>query len=83
MPFSHPESGEVLSSREDFEGALEELDARLSHIYRILRPIRVEWAVRFEPPKQPAPRYRTVTQEKVARCPRCGGSLESEGAAPK
>lgn len=83
MTFPHPETGELLDSREDFERALAAIDERLSEIYRLRRPIRREWAVRFEPPEQPAPRYRTLTQEKLARCPRCGERLESEGAAPK
>lgn len=78
MTFHHPETGELLDSREDFEAALEELDTRLSAIYRVLRPIRVAWADRFEAAEQPAARYRTQTQEKVARCPRCGGRLENE-----
>lgn len=76
MTFPHPETGELLDSREDFENAMIVLGKRLDDVYRVLRPIRQEWAGRFEPPEQPAPRYRTPTQEKVARCPRCNRRLE-------
>lgn len=78
MTFTHPETGEVLDSREDFEAALDALEARLASVYRLIRPIRSEWGARFNAPELPAPRYRTQTQEKVSLCPRCGGRIESE-----
>ncbi len=53
------------------------LEEQLSDIYRRLRPLRAEYAEAVPAPEMPAPRYRTVTQEKVARCPRCGGKLDA------
>jgi len=69
--FVHPETGEVLETREEFQAALAELDARLTPVYRLMRPIREEYAERFEVVLPPV-RSRTQIQEKVARCPRCG-----------
>jgi hypothetical protein len=81
VTFTHPETGELLDSREEFEQAIAEYDERLRPIYRARNEIRREWAERFEnETPQPRPRYRTEKQEKVARCPRCGGRLESETA---
>ena len=42
--------------------------------FRLRRALREAYAERFEP-VLPAPRYRSPTQEKVARCPRCGEKL--------
>lgn len=77
MTFTHPETGEVLDSREEFEAAIGELDDRLIPIYRLRNEIRREWGERFQGPELPPPRARTPTQEKVARCPRCGSRIEN------
>lgn len=68
---------------EDVKAALEEVEAELQHVYRRLWPLREAYAEQFPPAELPAPRNRTDKQRLVARCPRCGGPLESEGAAPK
>ena len=80
MTFAHPETGEVLDTREEFEAAIKELDERLTPIYRLRNSIRKEWGERFVGPDLPPPRARTPTQEKVARCPRCGGSINAPTA---
>lgn len=79
----HPENEIPLETHEDFVGAITWVEERLSPLYRVRANLREELAARFPPPELPAPRYRTQTQEKVARCPRCGGRLESEGAPSK
>ena len=73
--FIHPETGEVLATKEEFLAALMEEEERLSPIYRTRRILREGLVERFEAAEQPAPRYRTPTQEKVSRCPRCGGVI--------
>ncbi|HSC05467.1 MAG TPA: hypothetical protein VLD59_01420 [Steroidobacteraceae bacterium] len=70
--FVHPETGEVLATEQEWRAALEVLEERLTPIYRELRPLRAAYAERFPGPELPRRRYRTETQERVARCPRCG-----------
>lgn len=74
-PFAHPETGEVLETRDDFLEALNAIELRMSPMWVVRRKIREAFAERFEP-TLPSPVYRTTTQEKVARCPRCGSRLE-------
>jgi hypothetical protein len=74
--FVHPTSGEILESREEFDAAIAALEIELGLVYRALWPLREAVAERYPAAEQPAPRYRTSTQEKVARCPRCGGKVE-------
>jgi len=74
--FVHPTSGEILETKAEFDAAVAALEIELSLIYRALHPLREERAQRFEAAVLPAPRYRTSTQEKVARCPRCGTKIE-------
>ena len=81
--FVHPETGEVLETEAEWKAALNALEEKLAPIYRVRRTLREQYAERFPPPEQPAPRYRTPTQEKVARCPRCGGRLETETESRK
>ncbi len=76
--FAHPETGELLSTREDFNAALADIEERMAPLYRVRRLIRENAAERFNAPEMPAPRYRTAKQDLVARCPRCGGRLEDE-----
>lgn len=73
--FAHPETGEVLETKEEFLDALREIELRMSPMWVVRRRIREEYAERFDP-YLPARRNRTDRQEKVARCPRCGGDVE-------
>ena len=73
--FVHPETGEVLSTKDEFLEALNEVELRMSPMWVVRRKLREAYAERFEP-TLPSPVYRTVTQDKVARCPRCGSRLE-------
>ncbi len=78
-------------TQEDLKAALEEglkreiehAEEELAAVYRKLWPLRKRYAEMFQPAELPKARYRTDKQNLVARCPRCGGRLESEGAAPK
>lgn len=79
--YVHPETGEVLATEEEWRAALSAVEARLAPIFRLRRQLLTEHAVRFEGPALPPRRARTDTQEKVARCPRCGERLEREEAA--
>ncbi len=75
--FTHTESGEVLESQEAFLKSLSEIEERLAPLYRVRRAIREQYAEKFEP-VLPQARYRSHTQEKVARCPRCGAYPPTE-----
>ncbi len=78
--FCHPETNERLETQEEAMAALAWIEEQMAPYYRVRRNLR-DWATRRWPsPALPAPRNRTPTQEKVARCPRCGGRLESERA---
>ena len=79
----HPETGREVQTHEEFLEAITWVDERLSPLYRVRTSLREEMAERYPPPELPPARSRTATQEKVARCPRCGGRLESEGADSK
>jgi hypothetical protein len=76
--YIHPETGEVLATDKEWREALAAIEERLSPLYRLRRSLREEYAERFEGPELPPRRYRTDTQEKVARCPRCGQTYQSE-----
>ncbi len=69
------------TSPEELKTALEEAEAELAAVYRKLWPLREQYAEMFPPAELPKARYRTDKQNLVARCPRCGGRLESERAA--
>lgn len=73
-PFPHPETGVVLEEHEDFQVALLDVEARIAPLYRVRRALREELTKRFEP-VLPERRWQSMTQEKVARCPRCGGEV--------
>ena len=77
-PFFHPETGEIIETHEEFLDALHALEERLAPIYRYRARIREAMSERFPPAEMPEPRYRTQAQEKVARCPRCGGRIEDD-----
>lgn len=69
--FVHPETGEIIATREEWLAALTAVEERLAPIFRIRRELRQAFADRYEPVLPPR-RSRTETQEKIARCPRCG-----------
>lgn len=67
-----------METKAEFDAAIAALEIELGLIYRALHPLRDARAEHFDPPDLPAVRYRTSTQEKVARCPRCGTKIEGE-----
>jgi hypothetical protein len=70
----------VLATEEDWRAALAVVEEQLAPLYHVRRLLREEYFYRFSPPALPPPRYRTEKQEKIARCPRCGAKIKSEGA---
>jgi hypothetical protein len=60
--------------------ALEEAEAELQAAYRKVWPLREAYAEVTPPAALPARRNRTDKQALIARCPRCGGRLETEEA---
>lgn len=76
----HPETGEMLETPDEIAAALEALEERMRPLYRVRAMLREEFAELTETAAMPRPRDRTTTQEKVARCPRCGGRIKSEEA---
>lgn len=82
--FVHPETGEILEDEAAFTAALREIEERMAPLYRVRRELLAARSERFEAwaVHKLRRRERTETQEKVVRCPRCGGRLEEkEGAA--
>jgi len=79
--YVHPETGEVLATAEEWRAALVTVEEQLAPLFRLRRRLLMEHAVRFEGPELPPRRSRTETQERIARCPRCGQALESREAA--
>ncbi len=78
--YPHPVTGELLETKEEFLAAIAEEERKLGETYRVLWPLRDAHAAAFPPAELPRVRDRTATQEKVARCPRCGGKLIEEEA---
>lgn len=78
MTFTHPETGELLSSREDFQKALADVAERMQPLYRLRRELVRENAEHVIAAALPPPTRRTPTQEKVAHCPRCGGVIPND-----
>ena len=76
VPFHHPETGEILTTKDEFLDAMNAIELRMSPMWITRRQLREAFADRFEP-TLPSPVYRTVTQDKVARCPRCGSGLQA------
>jgi hypothetical protein len=72
--FSHPETGEVLESQDDFLHAIAEVEEKMQPFWKLRRALREAYAERYDP-ILPRPQSRSQTQERVARCPRCGGNL--------
>jgi hypothetical protein len=73
--FPHPETGELLSTKDEFIDAMNEVDLRMSPLWIVRRQLREEFSTRFDP-YLPTRRSRTDKQARVARCPRCGGRLD-------
>ena len=70
-----------LETQEQVMAALAWIEEQMAPWYRMRRRLRDFATRRWPPPKMPAQRrYRTEIQEKVARCPRCGGTYKDEGA---
>lgn len=69
------------TSPSDLKAALEAAEAELAEVYRRLWPLREAYAEAVPPAELPARRNRTDKQNAIARCPRCGGRLESERPA--
>ena len=74
--FVHPETGEVLATEEEWRAALTAVEERLAPLYRERRTLREAYADRFDTADMPERVRRTETQERVARCPRCGTPLQ-------
>jgi hypothetical protein len=70
----------VVQQPADLKTALEEAEAELQAAYRKVWPLREALAEVTPPAALPARRNRTDKQALIARCPRCGGRLESVGA---
>lgn len=75
--FFHPETGELLETQEQFIAVLSAIEEEIAPLYRLRRAIRDVYTARFEP-VLPEKRWQSMTQEKVASCPRCSGELRSE-----
>jgi chorismate mutase len=63
-------------SADEYRQQISEYDAKIGVLYRERRAVMEQFAEAF-PPSLPPPRYRTETQQRVARCPRCGSKLET------
>ncbi len=66
----------------EYRSQLNRLEEQLTVVYRERRKLQ-ELFADDHPPVLPPPRYRTDHQAKVARCPRCGGRLDSETEGAK
>ncbi len=61
----------------EYREQLNRLEEQLTAVYRERRRLQELFAA-DHPPVLPPARYRTATQDKISRCPRCGGSLGSD-----
>lgn len=74
--YAHPLTGEVLETEAEFSEAIREMEQALApsrNAYYDLIRARSERFEAWMPMKR---RHRTETQEKVTRCPRCGGRID-------
>ena len=71
-PFAHPETGEILETKDQFIDAITDVELRMSPMWIVRRRIREAYTERFEPTLPERRRDRTEKQERVYRCPRCG-----------
>jgi hypothetical protein len=70
----------VPETREEILAAMRALDDEMGPLFARRYALRDAYLRVSEPAALPSRRNRTETQERIARCPRCGGGLESEGA---
>lgn len=74
-----PLTGEIipsdLATLVDEEARVDRYLRSLSPHYAYRRALRERIAELRGPAEMPPPRYRTETQGKVARCPRCGAAV--------
>lgn len=73
--FPHPETGELLETKDEFIDAMNAIELRMSLMWIVRRKIREEFATRFDP-YLPTRRKRSDKQELVVSCPRCGVAIE-------
>ncbi len=59
----------------EYREQLNVLEERLSAVYKERRQL-LELFADEHPPVLPPPRYQSDRQQRIARCPRCGGSLK-------
>lgn len=76
----HPETGQLLETHDEIVSAIARIEERFAPLYRMRRALQ-EGLTEFEAVLPPA-RARTPTQDRVARCPRCGVKLEKEEGTP-
>jgi hypothetical protein len=62
-------------SADEYRQQIADLDEKIGDLYRERRRVQERFA-RDYPLVLPEPRLRTPTQQRVARCPRCGERLE-------
>jgi hypothetical protein len=63
-------------TEQELQAKLDRIAEQLGKLYRERDPILEQLAELRGAYELPKPRYRTDTQAKVARCPRCSGKLE-------
>jgi hypothetical protein len=66
----------------EYREKLNALEEQLTAVYRERRALTESWAEEH-PAVLPPPRARSETQARVARCPRCGGSLSDTSGLEK
>jgi hypothetical protein len=62
---------------EQLRAELEQAETELQMAYRKVWPLREAYAEVTPPAALPSRRNRTDKQALIARCPRCGGQLET------
>jgi hypothetical protein len=66
-----------VTAAEQYRTLLASLDEELADVYRRRRSVMEAFAAEH-PVVLPPARRRSEAQQKVARCPRCGGRLSDE-----
>ncbi len=66
----------------EYREKLNAIEEQLSAVYANRRRLTEAFAEEH-PPVLPPPRFRTERQAAVARCPRCGGRLDSDVGGAK
>ena len=68
-------SGQNWTDSKVLRSIADQVRSDLGRMYRLLDRLDAQIAELEPTPEFPKPRYRTSTQEKVARCPRCRGDV--------